>query len=90
MRPGTFTRNTGRLERLRERARRVHHARDMLRPFGLELSDWNGAAFLLSTRTGRTEIVDGLGHLWFAAEALVGAAPDPLDPRVLRQLETRR
>ncbi|QYE35624.1 MULTISPECIES: hypothetical protein [Sphingosinicellaceae] len=77
-RPGTFTRNTGPVERRRERARRIAHARRILGPFGLELADWNGAAFLLSTRTGRTEIVDTLGHLWIVVETLLGHPADPL------------
>jgi hypothetical protein len=87
-RPGAFTRNTGPVERRRERARRVVHARRVLAPFGLELTDWNGAAFLLSTRTGRTEIVDNLGHLWITVEALLGRAADPLDDGVMARLET--
>lgn len=86
-RPGTFTRNTGPLERRRERARRVSHANRILGPFGLGLSDWQGSAFLLATRTGKTEIVDNLTHLWAAAEKLLGRPLDPLDPVFLERLE---
>jgi hypothetical protein len=88
-RPGAFTRNTGPLERRRERARRVTHANRVLGHFGLSLSDWQGTAFLLSTRTGKTELVDSLAHLWTAAEALVGRPLDPLDPGLLVRLERR-
>ena len=88
-RPGAFTRNTGPLERRRERARRVVHANRLLGPVGLVLSDWQGSAFLLSTRTGKTEIVDSLAHLWGAAERLLGRALDPLDPATLARMATR-
>ena len=86
-RPGTFTRNQGPLERRRERARRLTEANRILAPFSLGLSDWQGTAFLLSTRTGKTELVDNLGHLWAAAEALTGRSLDPLDPILLKRLE---
>ena len=86
-RPGAFTRNTGPLERRRERARRVVEANRILGFFGLVLSDWQGTAFQLSTRTGKTELVDNLAHLWAAAEKLIGRPVDPLDPTLLERLE---
>ena len=85
-RPGAFTRNTSPLERRRERVRRVAHANRILSQFGLGLSDWQGATFLLSTRTGKTEIVDTLSHLWVAAERLLGRPLDPLDEGLLDRL----
>ncbi len=88
-RPGAFTRNTSPLERRRERARRVCEANRILGLFGLGLSDWQGTAFQLSTRTGRTELVDNLSHLWATAEAMLGRPLDPLDPAVLARLETQ-
>ena len=88
-RPGTFTRNLGPLERRRERARRVDQANILLRPLGLDLGDWQGSAFLLATRTGKTEIVADLAHLWTAAEGLLGRPIDPLDLALLERLETR-
>ena len=86
-RPGTFTRNTGPLERRRERARRVEQANLLLRPLGLDLSDWQGSTFLLATRTGKTEMVADLAHLWASAETLLGRPIDPLDPTLLERLE---
>ncbi|MCW6508283.1 hypothetical protein [Lichenifustis flavocetrariae] len=88
-RPGAFTRNTSPLERRRERARRVTEANRILGHFGLGLSDWQGTAFQLSTRTGKTELVDNLSHLWAAAEKLLGRPVDPLDPGLLARLERR-
>lgn len=86
-RPGIFTRNADPAERRRERARRVRVANRVLDPFGMSLSDWQGSAFLLATRTGKTEIVDDLGHLWPAAERLAGRPCDPLALPVIERLE---
>jgi hypothetical protein len=86
-RPGAFTRNTGPAERRRERARCVAEANRVLALFGLGLSDWQGTAFVVSTRTGKAELVDNLGHLWAVAESLIGRPLDPLDPVLLGQLE---
>jgi hypothetical protein len=86
-RPGAFTRNTGPLERRRERARRVSEANRILAHFGLVLSDWQGSSFQLSTRTGKTELVDNLAHLWTAAETMLGRPVDPLDPALMQRLE---
>ena len=76
-RPGVYTRNIGPIDRRRERASRMRIANRVLAQFGLALSDWRGAAFLLSTRTGKTEIVADLGHLWPVAERLAGRPCDP-------------
>ncbi|KSV88202.1 hypothetical protein [Sinorhizobium sp. GL28] len=78
-RPGVFTRNVERVDRRRERANRVRIANTMLARFGLTLADWQGASFVLSTRTGKSEIIEDLGHLWPAAERLCGRVCDPLD-----------
>jgi hypothetical protein len=42
---------------------------------------------VLSTLTGKTEIVDNLTHLWSAAEKLTGRPCDPLDPQLIERLE---
>lgn len=86
-RPGVFTRNTDSTSRHRERMRRVTSANRILTHFGMSLTDWQGASFLLSTRTGKTEIIDNLAHLWAQAEALCGRPCDPLDPDLLARLE---
>ena len=88
-RPGVYTRNTERIDRRRERASRVRIANRVLAAFGLSLSDWQGTSFLLSTRTGKTEIIEDLGHLWPAAEKLAGRDLDPLAPALLDRLESR-
>jgi hypothetical protein len=55
--------------------------------YGLTLSDWQASSFILSTMTGKSEIVDNLTHLWSAAETLIGRPCDPLDPRLVERLE---
>ena len=59
----------------------------MLGLYGLTLSDWQGTSYVLSTATGKTEIVDNLTHLWSAAEKLLGRPCDPLDPALVGRLE---
>lgn len=86
-RPGVFTRNTERVDRRRERAKRVHMAGRILTEFGMSLSDWQGSSFLLSTRTGKTEIVEDLGHLWPLAEKISGRVCDPLAQSLIEKLE---
>jgi len=86
-RPGVCTRNVGSLERRRERINRVACAQRVLGFYGLTLSDWQAASFVLSTLTGKTEIVDNLTHLWAAAEKLTGRPCDPLDPQLIERLE---
>ena len=86
-RPGVYTRNAGPIERRRERMHRVRIANQVLTQFGMVISDWRGAAFLLSTRTGKTEIIADLGHLWPAAERLAGRVCDPLALPLIECLE---
>ena len=86
-RAGVFTRTATPVERRRERAARVTQANTALRYYRLTLSDWQGTSFLLSTATGKTEIVDDLTHIWSAAEMLTGRPCDPLDPGLLAHLE---
>jgi hypothetical protein len=87
LRPGVFTRNTDAAARRRERAHRVAVANRILKHYGMVLADWQGASFVLSTRTGRTEMVENLAHLWAAAERLAGRSCDPLDENLVSRLE---
>ena len=88
-RPGVYTRNVDVVERRRERRNRMRIANAILAQFGMALSDWQGSSFLLSTRTGKTEIIADLGHLWPAAERLSGHLCDPLALPVIERLERR-
>lgn len=87
-RPGVYTRNVERTDRRRERARRVAAANRILAAFGMSLSDWQGTSFVIATRTGKSEVIEDLGHLWPAAERLSGRLCDPLDPALIARMET--
>ena len=89
-REGVYTRNVDPMRRRRGRADRVRLANRVLALYGMRLSDWQGASFLLSTLTGKTEIVEDLGHLWPAAERLSGRFCDPLAADFLERLEAVR
>jgi hypothetical protein len=86
-RPGVFTRNTDAASRQRERLDRVAAANRVLKHYRMSLADWQGSAFVLSSATGKTEIVDNLAHLWTAAERLFGGPCDPLDEELIAVME---
>jgi hypothetical protein len=84
---GSFADPAGRARvRLAERQARVAYLNRMLRVFGCTVSDWQGTAYLLSTLTGKTEIVDNLASLWAALERLSGHRPDPLADKLLERV----
>jgi hypothetical protein len=72
-----------------ERFHRVALSNAVLGHYGLALADWQGSSYLLSNRTGRTEIVGDLAQLWQTAENMLGRRCDPLDPTLVERLETR-
>lgn len=70
-----------------ERQRRAAAANRVLGRYGLRLAPW-GSRYTLSSRTGRSQLVDHYGALWPAAEALSGRACDPLDPAAIAAMES--
>ena len=70
-----------------ERRQRIALANRVLRAAGLALSDWQGAALLLRSRTGGSAVVPSLPALWPAADRLSGRLLDPLDPSLMDRLE---
>jgi hypothetical protein len=89
-RPGVYARADSGAGRRQERAHRVRTANLILRHYRLTLSDWQGTSYLLSSATGKTELVDNLAHLWPAAERLTGRPCDPLAPDLIAMLEGGR
>lgn len=73
-------------DRRRDRIRRVELSNEVLRHYGLRVSDWNGSKYVLRDLKGRQELVQDLGSLWPAAARLAGRPPDPLDPALLGAL----
>ena len=86
-RPGVFTRNTDVASRRRERMDRVAAANRVLKHYRMNLADWEGTAFVLSTATGKSEIADNLAHLWMVAERFLGRPCDPLDEKLIALME---
>lgn len=72
--------------RRRERMTRVRYLNGVLRAFSCSVSDWQGARYLISTFTGKTELADDLGQIWSAVERLTGQKVDPLSDSVLNRL----
>jgi len=69
-----------RRNRRRERTRRAAITNEVLRHYGLKVSDWGGTKYVLRDGKGRSELVRDLGSLWPAAQRLAGRPLDPLDP----------
>lgn len=75
--------------RRHERARRVAVINNVLGHYAIQAKDWMAMSYVLSTRTGKTRVVDHLGILWAEAEGLAGRPCDPLDPALIEALEAR-
>ena len=76
--------------RMRERLHRVALANRVLTHYGLKVSDWQGSAYLLSTQTGQTSVVDSIAAVWPVAEQLRKRTLDPLDESLIEALERAR
>jgi len=85
--PALSAARQGSLTRRQERLQRAALATQVLSHYGLTLRDWQGSSYMLSSRTGRAEVVDHLGTLWPLAEAMAKRSCDPLDPALLEALE---
>lgn len=70
-----------------ERFRRVAQANRILAFYQLRLEDFQGVSYILTTATGRSEILSDFGQIWRTAEVISGRPLDPLDPRLLAALE---
>jgi hypothetical protein len=70
-----------------ERQHRVALANRVLKLFSAEVSDWNGASYVVRSATGQTAMVESLAAVWPAAEKLCQRPIDPLDERVIEALE---
>lgn len=84
---GVYSRNHTSQERRRERANRIRVANLVLKTYGLKLEDWESNYYVLRTLTGKSEVFDGLNHLWPIAEKLICRSCDPLDEALIAQLE---
>ena len=67
---------------------RIALANRILSFFRLKLEDFQGASYVLTSPTGRREIVSDFGQLWRVAETVIGRPIDPLDPALLTWLRS--
>jgi len=61
----------------------------VIAPFRLKVSDFQGSSYLIQGATGKQGLASGLDQLWQVAEELVNRKLDPLDPRILDNLEAK-
>lgn len=69
------------------RLSRIRRANELLSIFRLTLTDQQGAYYILSGATGKTEVINSLSETWVAAERILGKRLDPLSENLLGQLE---
>lgn len=75
--------------RRHERLHRVVLANRILEHYGLKVSDWQGSAYLLSSRTGQHAVVASIAAVWPQAEQMRRLTLDPLDEQLIAALEQR-
>lgn len=63
-----------------ERRRRIAMINRLLEPSGGRCEDWDGEAFLVLDRGGRSQVAQNLTDLWPVVEKLTGCRVDPLAP----------
>jgi hypothetical protein len=87
-----WTSGAGRLDmaltRRAERMERVRVSNAVLSRYRMHLDDWQGSSFVLSSATGRREMVNNLPDVWQFTSQWLGRSIDPLDPHLLAHLET--
>jgi hypothetical protein len=71
----------------RSRQAQVALVNRVLRRWSLEVRDWSAHVFVVSDRTGQSEVVPHLAAVWSAADRLGRCRCDPLDPALLAGLE---
>src|SRR5262245_25457353 len=84
---GTGDGDEGRASGGQSRQAQVAFANRILSQHGLAVRDWDAHAFVLSNRTGQSELVLRLAAVWSTAERLGRCRCDPLDLALLARLE---
>jgi hypothetical protein len=70
---------------MRDRLRRVELLNRVLQPLALSVSEWEGTAYVLRTRTGESVLCADLASLFTEAERLARRRIDPLDAELLER-----
>ena len=84
--PEAFASRQDQRTRRRERQEQTRLANRVLQHYGLKITDFSGASYVLSNRTGRSVIVNNITEVWIAAEEMNKKGCDPLDPALLAAL----
>lgn len=82
-----ITKEDNPLPRRQQRYAVIRVANEVLGRYGLQLGDFQGSAYILSTLTGRQEVLNDIGAVWMTAQTLSRRPLDPLDPKLLAALE---
>ena len=69
-----------------ERIARTRLVNALLKPRRMKVGDFQATSYVVSSPTGRREIVDDLQAVWSAVETMSGQPIDPLDTQYLRDL----
>jgi len=69
-----------------ERQQRVRLVNRILAPVRIRVADWAASSYLVTSATGRSEVVDDVQAVWAAVEKLRGRPLDPLDDGYLALL----
>jgi hypothetical protein len=77
---------TSTLPARQQRYLRIAQANKILSFYRLKLEDFQGVSYVVSSPTGRRELVSDFGQVWVTAEAIAGRNLDPLDPDLLAWL----
>ena len=83
--PGAGTEADARRAWMRDRLRRVELLNRVLRPLALSVAEWEGTAYVLSTRTGESVLCADLATIFTEAERLARRPIDPLDADLLER-----
>ena len=85
-----ITKEDNPLPRRQQRYAVIRVANEVLGRYGLRLGDFQGSAYVLSTLTGRQEVLNDIGAVWMTAQTLSRRPLDPLNPGLLTALEAAR
>lgn len=73
-------------ERRRVRAYRVALINRVLASWRVQVEDFQATSYILTTATGKREIVQDLGGIWQQVESMTNGELDPLDLDFLQSL----
>lgn len=73
--------------RRQERYQRIKLLNQILAPYKIKISDFQGVNYLIQTATGKQSVVNGIQALWNEIDTLCHIQIDVLDGKYLAQLE---